>query len=102
MELNKVLGQYELDWACHVATHKEYPYDKLKNKKVYVAGAQDFFSKIKYNTNSVKNVMIVGGGEIGRYLCSILRRLSRLSKVLPNPPEIIAILKPCDTAYAKA
>lgn len=45
MELNKVLGQYELDWSCHVATHKEYPYNKLKNKRVYVAGTQNFFSK---------------------------------------------------------
>lgn len=45
MEINKVLGQYELDWACHVASHKDYPYAKLKNKTVYVAGTQDFFSK---------------------------------------------------------
>ena len=45
MEINKVLGQYELDWACHTASHKDYPYNKLKNKTVYVAGTQDFFSK---------------------------------------------------------
>ncbi len=45
MEINKVLGQYELDWACHVATHKEYPYNKLKNKNVYIAGSQEFFQK---------------------------------------------------------
>ena len=43
MEINKVLGQYELDWACHAACYEEYPYDKLKNKVVYVAGGQDFF-----------------------------------------------------------
>lgn len=40
-----MLGQYELDWACHVASHKDYPYAKLKNKTVYIAGTQDFFSK---------------------------------------------------------
>lgn len=45
MEINKVLGQYELDWACHTASHKDYPYSKLKNKTVYVAGTQEFFSK---------------------------------------------------------
>ncbi|MEE1057224.1 MAG: LicD family protein [Acutalibacteraceae bacterium] len=45
MEINKVLGQYELDWACHTASHKDYPYNKLKNKTVYVAGTQEFFSK---------------------------------------------------------
>ena len=36
--------------------------------------ANDFFRKIKYKTNSVKNVMIVGGGEIGHYLCEMLLR----------------------------
>lgn len=36
--------------------------------------AHDFFRKIKYKTNSVKDVMIVGGGEIGHYLCEILLR----------------------------
>lgn len=36
--------------------------------------ANDFFRKIKYKTNSVKDVMIVGGGEIGHYLCEILLR----------------------------
>lgn len=34
----------------------------------------DFFRKIKYKTNSVKNAMIVGGGEIGHYLCEMLIR----------------------------
>lgn len=47
MELNKVLGQFELDWAYHVASHNkdDYPFGKLKNKTVYVLGTQDFFSK---------------------------------------------------------
>lgn len=36
--------------------------------------ANDFFRKIKYKTNSVKNAMIVGGGEIGHYLCEMLIR----------------------------
>lgn len=45
MEINKVLGQYELDWACHAACYEDYPYDKLRNKVVYVAGGQDFFSR---------------------------------------------------------
>jgi trk system potassium uptake protein TrkA len=36
--------------------------------------ANEFFRKIKYKMNSVKDVMIVGGGEIGHYLCEILIR----------------------------
>lgn len=36
--------------------------------------ANDFFRKIKYKTNSVKDAIIVGGGEIGHYLCEMLLR----------------------------
>lgn len=36
--------------------------------------ANDFFRKINYKINSVKDVMIVGGGEITHYLCSILQK----------------------------
>lgn len=34
--------------------------------------ANDFFRKINYKSKSVKDVMIVGGGELGHYLCDIL------------------------------
>lgn len=34
--------------------------------------AAEFFRKIKYKMNSVKEVMIVGGGELGHYLCEQL------------------------------
>ncbi len=36
--------------------------------------ANDFFRKINYKMNSVKDVMIVGGGEIAYYLCKLLKR----------------------------
>ena len=36
--------------------------------------ANEFFRKIKYKRNSVKNAMIVGGGEITHYLCDRLQR----------------------------
>lgn len=36
--------------------------------------ATDFFRKINYKMNSVKDVMIVGGGELGHYLTEILVR----------------------------
>ncbi len=36
--------------------------------------ANDFFRKIKYKTNSVKDAIIVGGGEIGHYLSELLLR----------------------------
>ncbi len=35
--------------------------------------ANEFFRKIKYKTNAVKDAMIVGGGEIAHYLCYILK-----------------------------
>lgn len=38
------------------------------------AGAAAFFKKINYAIKSVKDVMIVGGGEITHYLTKILRR----------------------------
>lgn len=36
--------------------------------------ANVFFRKIDYKMNSVKDVMIVGGGEIAYYLCKLLKR----------------------------
>lgn len=36
--------------------------------------ANHFFRKIDYKLNSVKDVMIVGGGSIAHYLCEILKR----------------------------
>jgi len=44
--------------------------------------ANDFFRKIKYKTSSVKDVMIAGGGEIGHYLCEILRRSGMNIKII--------------------
>lgn len=34
--------------------------------------ANDFFRKINYKSKSVKDAMIVGGGELGHYLCDML------------------------------
>lgn len=36
--------------------------------------ANDFFRKISYKMNSVKDVMIIGGGGVTHYLCEILKR----------------------------
>lgn len=48
--------------------------------------ATDFFRKIKYKLTPVKDAIIVGGGELSHYLCSILRksgiRLSVIEKEL--------------------
>ncbi len=41
--------------------------------------AIDFFRRINYKLNSVKNVMIVGGGDISYYLCQILGRSGNTS-----------------------
>lgn len=41
--------------------------------------ANDFFRKINYKMNSVKDIMIIGGGEIAYYLCKILKRSGNMS-----------------------
>lgn len=41
-----------------------------------------FFRRIDYKMSSVKNVMIVGGGEITHYLCDILTRSGMKIKVI--------------------
>ncbi len=41
--------------------------------------AVDFFRRISYKLNSVKDVMIVGGGDISYYLCQQLRRSGNVS-----------------------
>lgn len=44
--------------------------------------ANDFFGKIKYRINSVKDAMIVGGGEITYYLCERLHRAGITAKII--------------------
>lgn len=50
--------------------------------------ANDFFRKIDYKLNSVKDVMIIGGGGIAHYLCRILRRSGNINvKVIEKNPK---------------
>lgn len=49
--------------------------------------AAEFFRRIKYKTNFVKDVMIAGGGEIGHYLCELLIRSGMSVKVIENNPK---------------
>ncbi|MGN1339757.1 MAG: Trk system potassium transporter TrkA [Oscillospiraceae bacterium] len=49
--------------------------------------AAEFFRRIKYRTNSVKDVMIVGGGEIGHYLCEQLIRSGMSVKLIEKDPK---------------
>lgn len=44
--------------------------------------ANDFFNKIKYKMRSVRDVMIVGGGEIAHYLSDILLRSDIAVKII--------------------
>lgn len=44
--------------------------------------ANYFFGKIKYRINSVKDAMIVGGGEITYYLCERLHRAGITAKII--------------------
>lgn len=60
--------------------------------------ANDFFRKIDYKMNSVKDVMIIGGGEVAHYLCKILRRSGNMSikiieKNLKRCEELCAALE---------
>lgn len=49
--------------------------------------ATDFFNKIKYKTRSVRDVMIVGGGEITHYLADILLKSDISVKVIEKNKE---------------
>ncbi|MCM1579685.1 MAG: Trk system potassium transporter TrkA [Ruminococcus sp.] len=49
--------------------------------------ATDFFSKIKYKTRSVRDVMIVGGGEITHYLADILLKSDIAVKVIEKDKD---------------
>ena len=44
--------------------------------------AQDFFKKINYTTRSVKDVMVVGGGNTAHYLCDILDKSGIYVKIV--------------------
>lgn len=44
--------------------------------------AADFFKKINYKMRSVRDVMIVGGGEVARYLSTMLRRTGVSVKII--------------------
>lgn len=44
--------------------------------------ANDFFRKINYKTNSVKDVLIAGGGELGHYLTEILLKSGISVKII--------------------
>lgn len=48
--------------------------------------AGEFFRKIKYKMNSVKDVMVVGGGEIGHYLSDLLIRSGMSVKLIEKDP----------------
>ncbi len=49
--------------------------------------ANDFFRKINYKMNSVKDVMIVGGGELGHYLTDILVKSGIEVKIIEKDPK---------------
>ncbi|MBQ8290973.1 MAG: Trk system potassium transporter TrkA [Clostridia bacterium] len=47
-----------------------------------VKNAKDFFEKINYKGNSIKDALVVGGGVITHYLCGILERSSISLKIV--------------------
>ncbi len=49
--------------------------------------ANDFFNKIKYKTRSVRDAMVVGGGEITHYLTDILLHSDISVKVIEKNPR---------------
>ena len=50
--------------------------------------ANDFFQKINYKLQSVKNVLIAGGGKISQYLCEILERYSISVKIIERDRKL--------------
>lgn len=49
--------------------------------------AQEFFEKIDYKTQAVKNVIIAGGGDTTHYLCDILEKTGISVKVIEKRLE---------------
>lgn len=49
--------------------------------------AQDFFEKIDYKTQAVKNVIIAGGGDTTHYLCDILEKTGISVKIIEKRLE---------------
>ncbi len=49
--------------------------------------ASDFFRRIRYKTNSVRDAMIVGCGEIGQYLATLLLRSGIAVKIIEKDPR---------------
>ena len=49
--------------------------------------ASNFFKQIKYKNTSVKDVMIVGGGDLTHYLCEILNRSGIDVKVIEKEKD---------------
>ncbi len=49
--------------------------------------ANDFFRKINYKSKSVKDAMIVGGGELGHYLCDMLVNDGVSVKIIEKDPQ---------------
>ena len=50
--------------------------------------AANFFSKIGYNTQSVKDAIIAGGGETGKYLCRLLREDGIAVKIIEKDSDV--------------
>ena len=50
--------------------------------------AEKFFAKIGYKTNSVKDVIVAGGGETARYLSSMLREEGVSVKIIEKSVEV--------------
>lgn len=47
-----------------------------------VKNANEFFKKIQHKGNSIKNVMVIGGGAITHYLCGILESSGLAMKIV--------------------
>lgn len=61
--------------------------------------ADQFFKKIMYRAQSVKDVMIIGGGDITHYLCDMLREDGIDIKIIEKNEEVCEELS---TAYPEA
>lgn len=57
--------------------------------------ANEFFKKIHYKGNSIKNAIVVGGGTITHYLCNVLERTGISLKIIEKD------LKTCEELSAQ-
>ena len=98
MSVKEVVMKYRLDVLVCTIERGEEAYiangDFIFEEKDIVSivatpkNANEFFSKIHYKGESIKNALIVGGGVLTHYLCEILDRSNLSLKIIEKDAKV--------------